>query len=139
MISCLARHFKEGDILDLAVKENIIEKSGALPGLPTAVRQIGQAVRTPAVPGDNPAMMAEVEAKVRARYAELPEPKKPWRRLRMQLPRPEDRRTGGAKTKMSRAKYDGHIHHPVDKKRAKSSLRKALPLFYTEVSGTGLL
>ena len=61
---------KEGDILDLAVKENIIEKSGAWFAYGGA--KIGQGrENSKQYLADNPAMMAEVEAKVRARY-ELP-------------------------------------------------------------------
>lgn len=61
---------KEGDILDLAVKENIIEKSGAWFAYNGA--KIGQGrENSKQYLFDNPAVCAEVEAKVRARY-ELP-------------------------------------------------------------------
>lgn len=61
---------KEGDVLDLAVKEDIVEKSGAWFAYGGA--KIGQGrENSKQYLADNPAMMAEVEAKVRARY-ELP-------------------------------------------------------------------
>ena len=61
---------KEGDILDLAVKENIIEKSGAWFAYNGA--KIGQGrENSKQYLSDNPAICAEVEAKVRAKY-ELP-------------------------------------------------------------------
>ena len=61
---------KEGDILDLAVKENIIEKSGAWFAYNGS--KIGQGrENSKQYLSDNPAVCAEVEAKVRAKY-ELP-------------------------------------------------------------------
>ena len=61
---------KEGDILDLAVKENIIEKSGAWFAYNGS--KIGQGrENSKQYLSDNPAICAEVEAKVRAKY-ELP-------------------------------------------------------------------
>lgn len=61
---------KEGDILDLAVKENIIEKSGAWFAYNGA--KIGQGrENSKQYLSDNPAICAEVEAKVRSKY-ELP-------------------------------------------------------------------
>lgn len=61
---------KVGDILDLAVKENIIEKSGAWFAYNGS--KIGQGrENSKQYLSDNPEMCAEVEAKVRARY-ELP-------------------------------------------------------------------
>jgi recombination protein RecA len=61
---------KVGDILDLAVKENIIEKSGAWFAYNGS--KIGQGrENSKQYLSDNPEMCAEVEAKVRTRY-ELP-------------------------------------------------------------------
>ena len=61
---------REGDILDLAVKENIIEKSGAWFAYNGS--KIGQGrENSKQYLSDNPAVCAEVEAKVRAKY-ELP-------------------------------------------------------------------
>ena len=61
---------KVGDILDLAVKENIIEKSGAWFAYNGS--KIGQGrENSKQYLSDNPEMCAEVEAKVRSRY-ELP-------------------------------------------------------------------
>ena len=61
---------KEGDILDLAVKENIIEKSGAWFAYNGS--KIGQGrENSKQYLSDNPAICSEVEAKVRAKY-ELP-------------------------------------------------------------------
>ena len=61
---------KEGDILDLAVKENIIEKSGAWFAYNGS--KIGQGRENfKQYLSDNPAICSEVEAKVRAKY-ELP-------------------------------------------------------------------
>ncbi|MCC8025800.1 MAG: recombinase RecA [Clostridium sp.] len=61
---------REGDILDLAVKENIVEKSGAWFAYSGA--KIGQGRENAKIYlTENPAVCAEVEAKVRAKY-ELP-------------------------------------------------------------------
>lgn len=61
---------KEGDILDLAVKENIVEKSGAWFAYGGA--KIGQGRENAKIYlMENPAICAEVEAKVRVKY-ELP-------------------------------------------------------------------
>lgn len=61
---------REGDILDLAVKENIVEKSGAWFAYGGA--KIGQGRENAKIYlQDNPAVCAEVEAKVRSKY-ELP-------------------------------------------------------------------
>lgn len=61
---------KEGDILDLAVKENIVEKSGAW--FAYGGSKIGQGrENAKSYLMENEAVCAEVEAKVRARY-ELP-------------------------------------------------------------------
>lgn len=61
---------REGDILDLAVKENIIEKSGAWFAYNGA--KIGQGrENSKQYLSDHPEICAEVEAKVRAKY-ELP-------------------------------------------------------------------
>lgn len=61
---------KEGDILDLAVKENIVEKSGAW--FAYGGSKIGQGrENSKQYLMDNPAVLAEVEAKVRDKY-ELP-------------------------------------------------------------------
>lgn len=58
---------KEGDILDLAVKENIIEKSGAWFAYGGA--KIGQGRENAKIYlQDNPAVCEEIENKVRARY-----------------------------------------------------------------------
>lgn len=61
---------KEGDILDLAVKENIVEKSGAW--FAYGGSKIGQGrENSKQYLMDNPAVLAEIETKVRTKY-ELP-------------------------------------------------------------------
>ena len=58
---------REGDILDLAVKENIVEKSGAWYAYQGA--KIGQGRENAKIYlRDNPAVCQEVENKVRAAY-----------------------------------------------------------------------
>ena len=58
---------REGDILDLAVKENIVEKSGA--GYSYHGNKIGQGRENAKIFfANNPAVMEEVEKKVRIHY-----------------------------------------------------------------------
>ena len=58
---------KTGDILDLAAKENIVEKSGAWYAYSGA--KIGQGRENAKIYlENNPALCAEVEAKVREKY-----------------------------------------------------------------------
>lgn len=63
---------KEGDVLDLAVKENIVEKSGAWYAYNGA--KIGQGRENAKIYlADNPAICEEIEHKVRVRYGLEPD------------------------------------------------------------------
>ena len=63
---------KEGDVLDLAVKENIVEKSGAWYAYNGA--KIGQGRENAKIYlADNPAICDEIEHKVRVRYGLEPD------------------------------------------------------------------
>ncbi len=113
---------REGDILDLAVKENIVEKSGAWFAYSGA--KIGQGRENAKIYlTENPAVCAEVEAKVRAKYElpgaeteEEPAPKKAVESGRGSAKlRRTARKTGPEQERILRKllnRYDGHGHHP---------------------------
>lgn len=90
---------KEGDILDLAVKENIVEKSGAWFAYNNV--KIGQGRENSKIYlQDNPAVCLEIENKVRVKYGLAEEksiagdraPEKESKRIK-----PEEDKTGAVK------------------------------------------
>ena len=130
---------KTGDILDLAVKENIVEKSGAW--FAYGGSKIGQGrENAKQYLAEHPAICAEIEAQVRVRY-QLPGAEEAEAEARKAAQaenvRPASSQSEAKKilrqNRQRMKKHEGHSGDPVDKRKCKVFLEEedfAFP--YTE-------